>query len=213
MGKVSGSSCCPKGDDNCSSGRDTRTGTILILHEMKMRLVFHNFHLIQPSFVCPTKDRNPISTTLLSCLLSQVPLFFSSGMDVLAPVRTLFILIMMAVALLVRRYYVREITPQINLPKLAIFLLMFIASSMATSVYGGLKNNGWLGYTVTVHLRFLGTAGISMFFPQQRMPKLCGIPPVPWFPSLSIATNIFLIGSLSSEAFIRFGICSLVMLI
>ena len=62
-------------------------------------------------------------------------------------------------------------------------------------------------------LRFLGTAGISMFLPQQRTPKLGGIPPVPQFPSLSIATNIFLMGSLSSEAFIRFGICSLVMLI
>ena len=74
-------------------------------------------------------------------------------MDVLAgplPVRTLFILMMMAVALLVRRYYVREITPQINLLKLVIFLLMFIASSIATSLYGGLKNNGWLGYTVTI---------------------------------------------------------------
>lgn len=74
-------------------------------------------------------------------------------MDVLAgllPVRTLLILMIMAVALLVRGYYVREITPQINLLKLVIFLLMFIPSSMATSVYGGLKNNGWLGYTVTI---------------------------------------------------------------
>ena len=130
-----------------------------------MRLAFHNFHLIRPSFVCPTKDRNPHKYyTLVLFTISSASIFFFSGMDVLAgllPVRTLLILMIMAVALLVRRYYVREITPQINLLKLVIFLLMFIASSMATSVYGGLKNNGWLGYTVTFPLRFLGTAGIS----------------------------------------------------
>lgn len=124
------------------------------IHEMKMRLVFHNFHLIRPSFVCPTKDRNPHKYyTLVLFTISSASIFFFSGMDVLAgllPVRTLLILMIMAVSLLVRGYYVREITPQINLLKLVIFLLMFIPSSMATSVYGGLKNNGWLGYTVTI---------------------------------------------------------------
>jgi APA family basic amino acid/polyamine antiporter len=49
---------------------------------------------------------------------------------------------MMAVALLARRYYVREITPQINLLKLAFFLLIIIASSMGISAYRGLNPYG-----------------------------------------------------------------------
>jgi APA family basic amino acid/polyamine antiporter len=49
--------------------------------------------------------------------------------------------------------------------------------------------------------------------PQQREPKVWGVPLVPWLPSLSIAINIFLMGSLGAEAFERFGICTVVMLI
>ncbi|MBA0804597.1 hypothetical protein Gohar_004170 [Gossypium harknessii] len=98
---------------------------------------------------------------------------FFSSLDVLASllsVSTLFIFMMMAVALLVRRYYVREVTPGINQLKLVIFLL-------------------------------------------QRTPKVWGVPLVPWLPSLSVAINIFLMGSLGPPAFIRFGICTVAMLV
>ncbi|XWS67368.1 hypothetical protein CRYUN_Cryun04dG0001600 [Craigia yunnanensis] len=71
-----------------------------------------------------------------------------------------------------------------------------------------LPPNGWVGYVVTIPLWFLGTMGISFFLPQQRTPKVWGVPMVPWFPSLSIATNLFLMGSLEPQAFIRFGICT-----
>ncbi|MBA0688207.1 hypothetical protein Goari_006010 [Gossypium aridum] len=120
---------------------------------------------------------------------------------------------MMAVALLVRRYYVREVTPGINQLKLVIFLLVIIASSMGTSAYWGLRPNGWVGYVVTIPLWFLGTMGISIFLPQQRTPKVWGVPLVPWLPSLSVAINIFLMGSLGTPAFIRFGICTVAMLV
>ncbi|KAG2689370.1 hypothetical protein I3843_09G134400 [Carya illinoinensis] len=172
-------------------------------------------HMIPPWFaLVHPKTGTPINATLLIAISSACIAFFSS-LDVLAgllSVSTLFIFMMMAVALLVRRYYVREITSRINLLKLVIFLLIIIASSMATSAYWGLKPNSWLGYTITVPLWLLGTAGISFFVPQQRTPKVWGVPLVPWLPSLSIATNIFLMGSLGSLAFIRFGVCSLVML-
>lgn len=172
-------------------------------------------HMIPPWFaLVHPKTGTPINATLLIAISSACIAFFSS-LDVLAgllSVSTLFIFMMMAVALLVRRYYVREITSRINLLKLVIFLLIIIASSMATSAYWGLKPNSWLGYTITVPLWLLGTAGISFFVPQQRTPKVWGVPLVPWLPSLSIATNIFLMGSLGSMAFIRFGVCSLVML-
>ncbi|XP_057462290.1 cationic amino acid transporter 5-like [Actinidia eriantha] len=173
-------------------------------------------HMIPPWFaLVHPKTGTPINATLLIAISSACIAFFSS-LDVLASllsVSTLFIFMMMAVALLVRRYYVRGITPQANLLKLVILLLIIIASSMGTSAYWGLNPSGWIGYTITVPLWFLGTLGISVLLPQQRTPKIWGVPLVPWLPSLSIATNLFLMGSLGSDAFVRFAICTVVMLV
>ncbi|XVE67577.1 hypothetical protein DITRI_Ditri08aG0171500 [Diplodiscus trichospermus] len=173
-------------------------------------------HMIPPWFaLVHPKTGTPINATLLMAISSGLIAFFSS-LDVLASllsVSTLFIFMMMAVALLVRRYYVREVTPGINLRKLVIFVLIIIASSIGTSAYWRLRPNGWVGYVVTIPLWLLGTMGISVFLPQQRTPKVWGVPLVPWFPSLSIATNIFLMGSLETQAFVRFGICTGVMLV
>ncbi|XP_057971522.1 cationic amino acid transporter 5-like [Malania oleifera] len=173
-------------------------------------------HMIPPWFaLVHPKTGTPINATLFITILSACIAFFSS-LDVLASllsISTLFIFMMMAVALLVRRYYARGITPRINLLKLIIFLLIIIASSMGTSAFWGLNPNGWVGYAITIPLWALGTMGISVLLPQQRTPKVWGVPLVPWFPSLSIATNLFLMGSLGSEAFIRFGFCTMIMLV
>jgi APA family basic amino acid/polyamine antiporter len=59
----------------------------------------------------------------------------------------------------------------------------------------------------------LGTLGIQLTVPAARAPKVWGVPLVPWLPSLSIATNLFLMGSLGSQAFVRFGVCTAIMLI
>jgi APA family basic amino acid/polyamine antiporter len=102
-------------------------------------------HMIPPWFaLVQPKTRTPINATLLITISSALIAFFSS-LDVLViflSVSTLFIFMMMAAALLVRRYYVREITPQINLLKLVFFLLIIIASSMGISAYRGLNPNG-----------------------------------------------------------------------
>ncbi|KAK3034847.1 hypothetical protein RJ639_032302, partial [Escallonia herrerae] len=168
-------------------------------------------HMIPPWFaLVHPKTGTPINATLFITVCSACIAFFSS-LDVLASllsISTLFIFMMMAVALLVRRYYVRGNTPRTYLWKLVIFLLIIIASSMGTSAYWGLNPNGWVGYTITLPCWFLGTLGISVFLPKQRTPKVWGVPLVPWLPSLSIATNLFLMGSLGYEAFIRFGIYS-----
>ncbi|TQD68894.1 hypothetical protein C1H46_045573 [Malus baccata] len=173
-------------------------------------------HMIPPWFaLVHPKTGTPINATVMIAIAGGCIAFFSS-LDVLASllsVSTLFIFMMMAVALLVRRYYVREITPQQHLLKLVSFLVIIIASSMGTSAYWGLNPNGWVGYVVTVPLWFFGTLAMAVFLPQQRSPKVWGVPLVPWLPSLSIATNIFLMGSLGPEAFERFGICTVVMLI
>ncbi|KAI6699263.1 hypothetical protein NL676_013587 [Syzygium grande] len=172
-------------------------------------------HMIPPWFaLVHPKTRTPINATLLITISSALMAFFS-GLDILASllsVSTLFIFTMMAVAVLVRRYYVRDKTPRQNLPKLVAFLLIIVASSIGTSAYWGLNPNGWIGYCVTVPLWFLGTLGIYKFLPQQRTPKAWGVPLVPWIPSLSIATNVFLMSSSGSAAFLRFVICTIVML-
>ncbi|KAJ4702712.1 Cationic amino acid transporter like [Melia azedarach] len=173
-------------------------------------------HMIPPWFaLVHPKTKTPIYANLMILIASAVIAFFSS-LDILSALlslSTLFIFMMMAVALLVRRYYVREMTPRKNLLMLVSFLLIIIASSMGTSAYWGLNPNGWVGYVITVPLWFLGTLGISVLLPQQRTPKTWGVPLVPWFPSLSIATNIFLMGSLGYKAFVRFGICTIAMLV
>lgn len=173
-------------------------------------------HMIPPLFaLVHPKTGTPINATLLITISSACIAFFSS-LDVLSSllsISTLFIFMMVAVALLVRRYYVRGVTPRENLLKLVIFLMLIIASSMGISAYWGLRPNGWIGYIVTVPIWFLSTLGMSMYLTQQRVPKVWGVPLVPWLPSLSIATNIFLMGSLESSAFIRFGVCTAVMLI
>lgn len=193
--------------------------TVLLVGALgQARYVTHiaRAHMIPPWFaLVHPRTGTPINATLLITISSALIAFFSS-LDVLAAllsVSTLFIFMMMAVALLVRRYYVRETTPQRDLMKLFIFLLVIVASSMGTSAYWGLKPGGWFGYVVTVPIWLVATAGLALFLPQRRTPKVWGVPLVPWLPSLSIAMNIFLMGSLGSEAFSRFGICTVVMLI
>jgi APA family basic amino acid/polyamine antiporter len=49
--------------------------------------------------------------------------------------------------------------------------------------------------------------------PKARQPKFWGVPCVPWIPSLSIATNLFLLGSMDKDSYIRFGGWTVIMLI
>ncbi|KAK7303855.1 hypothetical protein RJT34_14772 [Clitoria ternatea] len=194
------------------------TTVLLVARLAQARYITHiaRCHMIPPWFaLVHPKTGTPINATLLITIASSIIAFFS-GLDVLASllsVSTLFVFMMISVALLVRRYYVRGVTPRENLLKLVMFLMLIIASSMGISAYWGLRPNGWFGYTMTVPVWFLATLGMSLFLTQQRVPRVWGVPLVPWLPSLSIATNIFLMGSLESDAFIRFGVCTVVMLI
>ncbi|KAG1330299.1 cationic amino acid transporter 5-like [Cocos nucifera] len=173
-------------------------------------------HMIPPYFaLVHPKTGTPIHATLLVTISSACIAFFSS-LDVLASVSsisTLFIFMLVAVALLVRRYYSRDVPQRSNLFKLVAFLVFIIGSSIGITVCWNSASDGWIGYAVTVPLWFLSTLGLAVFVPQQRVPKVWGVPLVPWLPSLSIATNLFLMGSLGYQAFVRFGICTLVMLI
>ncbi|KAI3767211.1 hypothetical protein L2E82_17299 [Cichorium intybus] len=159
-----------------------------------------------PAVVCfsPSENRNAGFATLLVTTIScVVPLF--SSLDVLSSMLsfgTLFIFMLMAVALLVRQYYVKETTSSRDLIKFLVCLFVVIGSSIGITVLWGVNWKGWVA----------GTGGM-MAVGQRRVPKVWGVPLVPWLPALSILMNVFLIGSLGGIAFKRFFICSGVMLV
>ncbi|XP_075647136.1 cationic amino acid transporter 8, vacuolar [Castanea sativa] len=172
-------------------------------------------HMIPPWFaLVHPKTGTPINATLLVTITSAIVAFFSS-LDVLSSVfsfSTLFIFMLIAVALLVRRYYVKDVTPKNDLFKFLGCLFVVVASCVGGTIVWNLNSGGWIGYVVAALVWFLGTLAMALLS-KHRVPKVWGVPLVPWLPSLSIGMNIFLIGSLGTVAFYRFFICSAVMFI
>uniref|UniRef100_A0ACD5VQ67 Uncharacterized protein n=1 Tax=Avena sativa TaxID=4498 RepID=A0ACD5VQ67_AVESA len=173
-------------------------------------------HIIPPVFaLVHPRTGTPVNATILIAVCSACIAFFSS-LDVLSSllsISTLFIFMMMATALLVRRYYVRGVTTRTHALRFLVFMVVIIVSSAGIAASWGSAPERWEGYVVLVPAWVLGTLGIQLMVPAARAPKVWGVPLVPWLPSLSIATNLFLMGSLGSQAFIRFGICTAIMLI
>ncbi|KAF2294795.1 hypothetical protein P3X46_013901 [Hevea brasiliensis] len=171
-------------------------------------------HMIPPWFaLVHPKTGTPINATLLVTILSAIVAFFTS-LDVLSSVFslcTLLIFMLMAVALLVRRYHVKDVTSKSHLVKFLMSLFIIIGSSIGVTAIWSSNGRGWIGYVVTFVLWFLGTLGMALL-EKQRVPKVWGVPLVPWLPSLSIAMNLFLIGSLDYKAFLRFIICCAAMI-
>lgn len=172
-------------------------------------------HMIPPLFArVHPKTRTPVNATLLTTILSALIAFFTS-LDVLSSVfsfSTLFIFMLMAIALLTRRYYVTGVTPKRELHKFLGCLFFIIGSSIGIAAIWNLNNHNWIGCAVCGVVWFFGTLALQVIA-KQRAPKVWGVPLVPWLPSLSIVMNIFLIGSLGYQAFIRFFVCSAVMLL
>ncbi|KAF0924855.1 hypothetical protein E2562_014941 [Oryza meyeriana var. granulata] len=173
-------------------------------------------HIIPPVFaLVHPRTGTPVHATMLIAVAGACIGFFSS-LDVLSSllsISTLFIFMMMATALLVRRYYVRGVTSRTHATRLVALLAVVIGSSAGIAAYWGVAPERWVGYTVLVPLWAAGTLGIQLLVPVARAPKVWGVPLVPWLPSLSIATNLFLMGSLGAQAFIRFGVCTAIMLL
>lgn len=172
-------------------------------------------HMIPPLFaLIHPKTGTPIYATLLTTTVSSMLAFFTS-LDVLASVlsfSTLFIFMLMAVALLMRRYYNKDVTPKRDVIKFAASLLVILGSSLGIMILWSSNVRGLAGYVVCAGLWALATAGMALTS-QHRTAKVWGVPLVPWLPSLSIAMNIFLIGSLGAVAIWRFLICSAVMVV
>ncbi|KAH7661169.1 Amino acid/polyamine transporter I protein [Dioscorea alata] len=173
-------------------------------------------HMVPPWFAnVHERTGTPINATVVMLIATAVIAFFTSLgiLSNLLSISTLFIFMLVAVALLVRRYYVSGETSAVNRNKLVVCLLLIVGSSVATAMYWGLSKKGWVAYVVTVPMWFLATLYLAVFVPKARAPKLWGVPLVPWLPSASIAINIFLLGSIDAKSFMRFGAWTVFLLI
>ncbi|KVG50989.1 Amino acid/polyamine transporter I [Cynara cardunculus var. scolymus] len=165
-------------------------------------------HMMPPWFaIVDAKTGTPVNATIVMLMATAVVAFFTK-LDILSnllSISTLFIFMLVAIALLVRRYYVTGVTTAANRNKLIACLLTILLSSCATAAYWGISEHGWIGYYITVPVWAAGTTSLWIFVPQAREPKMWGVPLVPWLPSSSIAINIFLLGSIDKDSFIRFA--------
>ncbi|KAF5197085.1 Cationic amino acid transporter [Thalictrum thalictroides] len=161
------------------------------------------------------KTGTPMNATIIMTLANCIIGLFTdlSVLSNLLSISTLSIFSLVALALLVRRYYVFGETPDSERNKLIGFLTLIIGSSVATAAYWGVSKNGWIGFVVTVSIWFLATLGLKLMVKEARKPKLWGTPLMPWLPSATIAFNIFLLGSIDAASFIRFTVWSVVLLI
>ncbi|KAJ4976875.1 hypothetical protein NE237_001981 [Protea cynaroides] len=150
----------------------------------------------------------PINATIVMLLATAVIAFFTN-LNILAnllSISTLFIFMLVAVALLIRRYYVTGVTSSKHQTLFIILTLVIIVSSVAISVLWAMEVESCIPYLIATIVWFLSTLGLRVFVPQARNPKLWGVPLVPWLPAVSILINIFLLGSIDAASFIRFAV-------
>jgi APA family basic amino acid/polyamine antiporter len=173
-------------------------------------------HLIPPWFgIVNERTKTPANATATMVIASAILAFFTA-LDILGnllSLSSLFIFFLVAVGILMRRYYIPGVTTRKHGVLFFFFLFIIIAASVAIGTYWGLNPNGWILYAVFSPIWFLGTLGLAVFVPQVRTPKIWGVPLVPWVPSLSIALNIFLLGTLDKLSFERFGIWTAAILV
>lgn len=173
-------------------------------------------HLIPPWFArVSTRTQTPINATATMILASAVVGFFTDLpiLGNLLSMSSLFIFFLVAVALLVRRYYVPNETSATHATLFSVYLAVIIASSIAIAAYWGMDRSGYVVYYICAPLWFLATLAMHVTLRTLRRPKTWGVPLVPWLPSLSIAVNVFLLGSLDRASFVRFGYWTALMLV
>ncbi|XP_042518835.1 cationic amino acid transporter 1-like [Macadamia integrifolia] len=154
------------------------------------------------------KFGTPINATIVMLVATAVIALFTD-LNILAnllSISTLFIFMLVAIALLIRRYYVSGISSLRHQIFFITFILVILASSAAIAVCWAIEVASWIPFLLTLIVWFLSTLGLRLFVPQARNPKLWGVPLVPWLPSASIAINIFLLGSIDAKSYMRFAV-------
>ncbi|XAR72535.1 hypothetical protein NMG60_11019209 [Bertholletia excelsa] len=192
--------------------------TVLLANIIGQARYFTHFaraHLAPPILaVINKKTGTPMNATIIMTIANSIVAFFTS-LDVLSnllSIATLFIFTLVAIALIVRRYYASGVTSSSDRNKLVGFLVLIIFSSVGLSVAWAVGENGWIPYAVTVGVCFFATLGLNLTLKEARKPKIWGVPLVPWLPSASIAINLFIMGSIDGASFYRFLIWTAILL-
>ncbi|KAJ4980256.1 hypothetical protein NE237_031093 [Protea cynaroides] len=172
---------------------------------------------VAPPWLATINERTgtPVNATIVMTIANCIIALFTD-LEVLSnllSISTLFIFSLVALALLVRRYYVTGETSEFDRNRLIGFLVLIVGSSVATAVYWAVTDEGWIGYVVTFPVWFFATLGLKMKVKEAKSPKIWGVPLLPWLPSASIAVNVFLLGSIDVPSFVRFGVWSLILLV
>ncbi|URE20310.1 hypothetical protein MUK42_10938 [Musa troglodytarum] len=173
-------------------------------------------HMVPPWFAqVRASTGTPINATVAMLVATATIALFTelSILSNLLSISTLFIFMLVAVALLVRRYYVSGESSAAERNKLIVCIVLILGSSVGAAGYWAAGVDGWVGYAVAIPVWFLSTGFLWLGVPQAKKPKLWGVPLVPWLPSASIAINIFLLGSIDGLSFMRFGIWTALLLV
>nr|XP_043638629.1 cationic amino acid transporter 1-like [Erigeron canadensis] len=164
-------------------------------------------HLAPPILAVIHKKRGtPVNATIIMTAANCLVAFFTN-LDILAnllSISTLFIFSLVAIGLLVRRFYSTGETSAADRNKLIVFLSLIILSAIGLSIQWALNVNSWVGYVIMVGVWFVSTLGLQLSVKQARNPKLWGVPMVPWLPSASVCINVFIMGSIDGASFLRF---------
>ncbi|KAE9602879.1 hypothetical protein Lal_00049404 [Lupinus albus] len=165
-------------------------------------------HMMPPWFAhVDEKIGTPINATVGMFVASSVIAFFTK-LEILAnllSISTLFIFMLVAITLLVRRYYVIGVTTKRNQIKLIGSIVLIVGSSTGVSINWEVDGS-WIGYAIFFPFWVLSTVFLWLGVPQAKKPTFWGVPLVPWLPSFSIAINAVLLGTIDMASFIRFGI-------
>jgi APA family basic amino acid/polyamine antiporter len=173
-------------------------------------------HLIPPWFArVNSKTQTPINATSTMIVASSIVGFFTELpiLGNLLSMSSLFIFFLVAVALLVRRYYVPGETTTRHGALFGVYLAVIVGASVVIAAFWGMNGKGYVVYAICGPVWFVATLAMHVTLRQLRRPKTWGVPLVPWLPSLSIAFNVFLLGSLDRASFVRFGYWTAIMLV
>ncbi|KVI09935.1 Amino acid/polyamine transporter I [Cynara cardunculus var. scolymus] len=172
-------------------------------------------HMAPPILaVVHKKLGTPVNAAIIMTSANCLVAFFTS-LEVLASllsIATLFIFSLVAIGLLVRRYYSTGITSDHDRNKLVLFLVLIVTSAMGIALLWAWGVNGLGAYLIMVGIWFMSTLGIQVMVKQARNPKLWGAPLVPWLPSCSIGLNLFMMGSIDGASFLRFLVWTAILL-
>ncbi|PKA52341.1 Cationic amino acid transporter 1 [Apostasia shenzhenica] len=186
--------------------------TVLLVSSVGMaRYLTHiaRTHMV-PSFFADVnpKTGTPVKATVAMLTATAVIALFTD-LPILAnllSIATLFIFMLVAVALLVRRYYASGETTPAARNKLAACLATIIGSSVVAAVLWATNVSGWGWYAAVAVAWGAATGYLWVGVPQARKPKVWGVPMVPWLPAMSVLINVFLLGSIDGKSYVRFSV-------